>query len=180
LDELKAFLATSKGAESDLDSLKLCNADIPSIDLDFTHLQKSYPNAHSFIYENMSLQCRNCGIRFYDNNIERVKFDRHLDMHFKKATRGQLGKLLSRRWFLSEEEWVNYCISGSIDVIDTNHKYKHDVLPTLIKSEGIMSCAICHEKFDSFWDSNEDEWMLKDAIKNNRNQICHSECFQDN
>lgn len=27
-----------------------------------------------------------------------------------------------------------------------------------------QTCAVCYEKFEVFWDHDEEEWMLRDAV----------------
>ena len=41
-----------------------------------------------------------------------------------------------------------------------------------------QECGVCHEKFETFWDENEEEWMMKDAVKI-KQKVYHPMCAKD-
>jgi pre-mRNA cleavage complex 2 protein Pcf11 len=40
------------------------------------------------------------------------------------------------------------------------------------------TCFTCHEPFETFWDEDMDEWMLRDAIKV-KDLYYHNSCFSE-
>ena len=58
----------------------------------------------SLLYEQMSHQCKICGLRF----ILPEKLDKHLDWHFEKNKKmKEKKKAISRSWFNKKEDWIN-------------------------------------------------------------------------
>lgn len=64
-----------------------------------------------------AVQCKNCALRFADDEIGRTALAKHLDMHFRRNIR--LKELLSttgkgsntvqvRGWFLRSSDWISY------------------------------------------------------------------------
>ena len=37
--------------------------------------------------------------------------------------------------------------------------------PCLILEDGAAKCQICHEPFKTFWNEEEEEWMMRNALK---------------
>ena len=41
-------------------------------------------------------------------------------------------------------------------------------------------CLICHEKFETYWDEEEEEWMVKNAIRTvEDDKTYHQNCYAD-
>lgn len=58
-----------------------------------------------FLYDMLSSQCKQCGIRFSDSSLGKKRMEDHLDMHFRqnrKTTQGA-GRGHSRGWFIGAE-----------------------------------------------------------------------------
>lgn len=41
-----------------------------------------------------------------------------------------------------------------------------------------ITCHVCHEVFETFWDDENDDWMLRDAIKA-KESFYHDSCYQE-
>lgn len=67
---------------------------------------RSYrPDAPSFIYGRLPLQCKQCGLRFFDSRRGKQMMDVHLDWHFthKRRIREGAGRTQGRSWAALEE-----------------------------------------------------------------------------
>jgi pre-mRNA cleavage complex 2 protein Pcf11 len=55
------------------------------------------------LYFAFPLQCKNCGLRFFD----REKLDKHLDWHFiqNRKEKEKLRKAISRSWMVNVNDW---------------------------------------------------------------------------
>lgn len=53
------------------------------------------------LYEAQPLRCKQCAVRFPENNLGKKKMDEHLDMHFRQNRRVKDtgGRGISRSWF---------------------------------------------------------------------------------
>ena len=60
------------------------------------------------LYDNLPLQCKQCGFRFRDDADGRTKNTAHLDWHFRqnRKMKDLMGKTHSRDWFLKEADWL--------------------------------------------------------------------------
>ncbi|BFZ56087.1 mRNA 3' end processing factor [Savitreella phatthalungensis] len=86
----------------------------PRVELSTASLAQARPELIHQLYGAMSLQCGLCGQRWHDTATGKALRDDHLDWHFRvnrrvreHAVRGQ-----ARAPYLSEEDWVNFSVSG--------------------------------------------------------------------
>lgn len=63
------------------------------------------PDAAGFLYGRLGLQCKQCGLRFFDSSRGKRYMDEHLDWHFthKRRIREGAGRAQGRSWLLLEE-----------------------------------------------------------------------------
>jgi pre-mRNA cleavage complex 2 protein Pcf11 len=93
--------------------MKLTNADITKyasirrvqqVDLIGTVFRKR-PQIVQFLYDQLPIQCKQCGIRFADSVAGKKKMQDHLDMHFRQNRKANqsVGRGHSRSWFVDVE-----------------------------------------------------------------------------
>jgi pre-mRNA cleavage complex 2 protein Pcf11 len=93
--------------------MKLTNADITKyasihriqqVDLIGTVFRKR-PQIFQFLYDQLPMQCKQCGIRFADSVAGKKKMQDHLDMHFRQNRKANqsVGRGHSRSWFVDVE-----------------------------------------------------------------------------
>ena len=135
------------------------------------------------LYFSFPLQCKNCGLRFYD----REKMDKHLDWHFlqNKKEKEKARKAMSRSWFLFAEDWINDTDQVEKaatpffgEAFKNEEKEVKEEIHNVPADENQPTCGTCGERFEQFFDSEQDEWMYKDAISVN-NIIHHRKCYLD-
>ncbi|KAJ3056207.1 mRNA 3' end processing factor, partial [Quaeritorhiza haematococci] len=115
--------------------------------------------------------------------------DAHLDWHFRQNRRlkEKAKKAVSRDWFVSEEDWVS---EREVDAKSRQAApFQDHVEPVVEKEEEPVSnipaegdkiepCAICNEAFEKFWDEEEEDWMLRNAVKQD-GKLYHQTCWRD-
>lgn len=63
------------------------------------------PQIVEFLYDQLSAQCKQCGIRFADSIVGKKAQEDHLDMHFRQNRKANqnIGRGHSRSWFVGVE-----------------------------------------------------------------------------
>jgi pre-mRNA cleavage complex 2 protein Pcf11 len=66
---------------------------------------RTTPRIIEFLYDRLSSQCKQCGIRFPDTDEGKKTMDDHLDMHFRQNRKANqnIGRGHSRSWFVGIE-----------------------------------------------------------------------------
>ena len=161
------------------------------VELNSASLQRPRLELIDRLYKDMPLQCGSCGRRFTNQKEKSA----HLDWHFRVNKRSlEENRIQSRAWYLSAQRWID---SANIDQHDTdgstgnfeNTKVKSKPIDveTLSKlkvhvptSEHLLNlpCPICQEKFKSVWDSEEEEWVWKNALEV-KGRIFHATCHAE-
>lgn len=187
------------GAQAAFPIVRLETADINrylSILIPNLYFSKRAPMHVPFLYERLTLHCKQCGLRFPDTDEGRVANTAHLDWHFRqnrKLTDNVL-KSLSRDWFLNENDWLE------LRNVDTTSKQAPSffetsasagpqgdadlskvaaVVPSIPMVDGVDAvCYVCKEKFETFWDEDEEEWMMRDAVMIN-GKVFHTACYEE-
>ncbi|EGD82766.1 hypothetical protein PTSG_03416 [Salpingoeca rosetta] len=138
----------------------------------------------TLMYEAQPTQCKQCGLRFPDNASEEFKL--HYDWHFRKNQERQQAAVVSRGWYLSETDWVKYA-GSKLDTMpepETQEQKKAEeerartILGTQrVKAKDDQRCKICREKFGTYYDDEEEEWLLQDAIETDEG-LFHISCYE--
>ncbi|KAK4057545.1 mRNA 3' end processing factor [Microbotryomycetes sp. JL221] len=163
---------------------------------DFTKWQDHWT---SFLYDRLSLQCKQCGMRSFDTVIGKRFMDEHLDWHFthKRRVREGAGRAQGRSWLALEEDWItadNQGTSGDGTAFSTqgsdNAAVKLD--RAALKKSKIPAptdpaklarpCPICKEKFKAEWSEADEEWVFYNCVDVSGtaslilfHAICHAE-----
>jgi pre-mRNA cleavage complex 2 protein Pcf11 len=137
--------------------------------------------------------CRSCGLRFADEK----KKQEHLDWHFRMNRRENesLKKVRSRQWFLPIYEWIDYagyesqqiadaapffdadaaCRDDELDDDDDDDALQDNCVPVGERGDN-AECAACGEPFDTFWDDDKEDWILRDCIQQDHD-LYHPKCI---
>ncbi|VDP92253.1 unnamed protein product [Echinostoma caproni] len=123
-------------------------------------------------------QCGQCGLRFQSDRSP--EFASHLDYHYMKNSRDDQGHR-SRNFYQASRYWL-----FSETTRDGNAPFEPGTpVPDLqeckcpaFSDPSKNVCAVCNEKFDLFWDHDEEEWMLRDAVLV-QDKVYHPICQED-
>lgn len=163
-------------------------------------LCRIYPRAYDKLYDDLGLQCKQCGFRYKDNKKGGELMRAHMDWHFRSNRKLTMQTSISRDWFLSESDWVNV---GNVDTASGQAPAFFDgdssaqtgpvetggsknVVGQQVESSGggvpmdetQPNCDICHEEFVKYWDHDAEEWLYRDTIKH-EGRIYHRTCFAE-
>ncbi|TFK55983.1 hypothetical protein OE88DRAFT_1652537 [Heliocybe sulcata] len=167
--------------------IKLTNADIT----------KQRPQVVPFLYDRLSSQCKQCGLRFSDNSIGKKKLEEHLDMHFRQNRKASqnVGRGHSRSWFIGVEDWIHEIsdskgkgradrrltaketAAAAAKEEEAVLRASHVVVPPGDEAKPI-SCPICKETLPSEFLEDEEEWVWKNAVKKD-DRIYHATCLAE-
>ncbi|KAL3864346.1 hypothetical protein ACJMK2_006037 [Sinanodonta woodiana] len=178
--------------------------DIPDMtDLNIANLKICHKGVISQLYS--GIQCSSCGLRFTLDDTD--KYREHLDWHFRqnKREKEEYKVKRSRNWFLGMHDWTQYEEIGDTEEIARSSIFEQMMAPnpaptapaqmpfTLIKvPEGTSFircpratgedkddlCNTCHEPFEQYWDDDQEEWLLRDALRINK-KTYHPICYED-
>ncbi|KAG7096775.1 hypothetical protein E1B28_004185 [Marasmius oreades] len=168
------------------------------VQLSTVGLTRSRPAIQSLLYDKLALQCKQCGIRFFDTATGKKELEDHLDMHFRqnlKATQN-IGRGHSRSWFIGADDWIH-------DVSDVKGKGRADFRPLNSKAAAVaetskreaelrsqfvvvppggeattISCPVCKEILNSEFVEDDEEWVWKNAIRKD-DRIYHATCHAE-
>ncbi|XP_059525870.1 pre-mRNA cleavage complex 2 protein Pcf11-like [Myotis daubentonii] len=141
------------------------------------------------------IQCYSCGMRFTTSQAD-VYAD-HLDWHYRqnRTKKDVSRKVTHRRWYYSSTDWIEF-----EEIADLEERAKSQFLEkaheeVVLKTQqaakekqsqsvpagpagAVESCEICQDQFEQYWDDEEEEWHLKNAIRVD-GKICHPSCYED-
>jgi len=140
---------------------------VPDVDLTTEGILHEHRGIHQLLYDGLSMQCKQCALRFASSADGKEKMDAHLDMHFRQNRSIKQGKdEKSRDWYVLQTVWEQP------ERADVQQEETEQVVidpqslkPVKAPSEGTLKCSICRDGFVKFWDDDEEEWMLRDAVE---------------
>ncbi|KAJ3330945.1 hypothetical protein HDU76_004453 [Blyttiomyces sp. JEL0837] len=151
----------------------------PNVSLKNEDINKIYPSAFRTVYDARPTQCAQCGARFSGEHSP--KLSAHLDWHFRQNRRAKdkARKAISRDWYLPEDDWVNeretdiqeakahtfFFESTDSAKAAASAEAEEPVSNIVAEGDQDMPCTICNEKFERYWDEDQEEWMIRNAIK---------------
>ncbi|KAI0221696.1 mRNA 3' end processing factor [Massospora cicadina] len=159
------------------------------------------------LYDALSLQCRQCGLRYAEGEASQAKLDAHMDWHFrqnrKRKERVASRRFLSRAWFSADEDWAKGLITefdyqNEPAFFNQASKPQTEIAQLIAKLEKStvvvpadhagQACPICQDKFTSCWSDEQEDWIYKNAITVDGQvkfhlrltpQVCHATCHAD-
>ncbi|KAK4703232.1 hypothetical protein P7C70_g2989, partial [Phenoliferia sp. Uapishka_3] len=152
----------------------------------------------SFLYGRFGLQCKQCGLRFFDSRAGKKQMDAHLDWHFthKRRIRESAARTQGRSWLSLEEDWL---LSDTVDVAYDNADASTSAKPDagmvdraqLLKSKVVTPtdpvklaapCPVCKEGFKSELSEEDEEWVFTNAVEVDGvtpSKIYHATCHSE-
>uniref|UniRef100_A0AAF5PPU5 CID domain-containing protein n=1 Tax=Wuchereria bancrofti TaxID=6293 RepID=A0AAF5PPU5_WUCBA len=132
--------------------------------------------------------CPNCGLRFSELKGER--YQQHLDWHFRENLKSNESSRC-RDWYLPVDEWYEFSeqeeLSASTSATRLAGAGSNDAAKDAnrgtysIPSDSVPSkeCGVCKEKFEEYWDEDDDIWKLRDCMLGQDGRIFHPGCILD-
>jgi hypothetical protein len=151
-------------------------------------LKELQPSAVNLLYSGLH-QCGVCGTRFSED--QRQKYIDHVDWHIQRK-RGEYA-CNQQGWYCTElSDWTDCPKIENTDeskmsffqkqkVDSANKKLNQQTsLPTCAAPRGhdTKKCNVCLDPFEEFYDDDEDEWRLRNAICV-EDQFYHPVCYED-
>uniref|UniRef100_A0A8C1X8D2 Pre-mRNA cleavage complex 2 protein Pcf11 n=1 Tax=Cyprinus carpio TaxID=7962 RepID=A0A8C1X8D2_CYPCA len=169
---------------------------------------ESVPDLTGFVLEDMKLrhdsiitklytgiQCYSCGMRFTASQTD-VYAD-HLDWHYRqnRSEKDVSKKVTHRRWYYSLTDWIEFEEIADLEeraksqffekvheevVQKTQEAAKEKEFQSVKAAADVVHelCEICQEQFEMYWEEEEEEWHLKNAIRVEE-KTYHPSCYED-
>lgn len=141
------------------------------------------------------IQCYSCGMRFTASQTD-VYAD-HLDWHYRlnRSEKDISKKVTHRRWYYSLTDWIEFEEIADLEerakslffekvneevVQKTQEAAKEKEFQSVKAAADVVdeTCEICQEQFEMYWEEEEEEWHLRDAIRVDE-KTYHPSCFED-
>ncbi|KAG6873743.1 hypothetical protein C0995_011562 [Termitomyces sp. Mi166 len=167
--------------------------------LSSTEITKRRPPIVEFLYDQLTAQCKQCGVRFADSVIGKKRMEDHLDMHFRQNRKANqnVGRGHSRSWFIGVEDWVqdssNFNGKGRTDAPQRLHpkaaaaaevakrdaelRSKFIIVPPGAEANQ-LSCPVCKEALKSEFSEEEEDWVWRNAVMVD-DRVYHATCHAE-
>lgn len=141
------------------------------------------------------IQCYSCGMRFTASQTD-VYAD-HLDWHYRqnRSEKDISKKVTHRRWYYSLTDWIEFEEIADLEeraksqffekvheevVQKTQEAAKEREFQSVKAAPDVVkeSCEICQEQLEMYWEEEEEEWHLKNAMRVD-GKIYHPSCYED-
>ncbi|XP_051533128.1 pre-mRNA cleavage complex 2 protein Pcf11-like [Myxocyprinus asiaticus] len=141
------------------------------------------------------IQCYSCGVRFTASQTD-VYAD-HLDWHYRqnRSEKDISKKVTHRRWYYSLMDWIEFEEIADLEeraksqffekvheevVQKTQEAAKEREFQSVKAAADVVHelCEICQEQFEMYWEEEEEEWHLKNAIRVDE-KTYHPSCYED-
>ncbi|XP_059398094.1 pre-mRNA cleavage complex 2 protein Pcf11-like isoform X1 [Carassius carassius] len=141
------------------------------------------------------IQCYSCGVRFTASQTD-VYAD-HLDWHYRqnRSEKDISKKVTYRRWYYSLTDWIEFEEIADLEeraksqffekvneevVQKTQEAAKEREFQSVKAAADVVHelCEICQEQFEMYWEEEEEEWHLKNAIRVDE-KTYHPSCYED-
>ncbi|XP_030216244.1 pre-mRNA cleavage complex 2 protein Pcf11 [Gadus morhua] len=141
------------------------------------------------------IQCYSCGMRFTSSQTD-VYAD-HLDWHYRlnRSEKDVSRKVTHRRWYYTLTDWIEFEEIADLEerakslffekvneevVQKTQEAAKEHEYRSVRATADVVgeSCEICQEAFEMYWEEEEEEWHLRDALRV-EGKTYHPSCFED-
>ncbi|NWZ93787.1 PCF11 protein, partial [Nesospiza acunhae] len=156
-------------------------------------LRQRYDSVINRLYA--GIQCYSCGMRFTSSQTD-VYAD-HLDWHYRqnRTEKDVSRKITHRRWYYSLTDWIEFEEIADLEERAKSQFFEKAHEEVVLKTQeaakekefqsvpagpagAVESCEICQEQFEQYWDEEEEEWHLKNAIRVDE-KIYHPSCYED-
>ncbi|XP_068021585.1 uncharacterized protein [Melanerpes formicivorus] len=162
--------------------------DVPDLtDFQVEELRQRYSSAINALHT--GIQCGSCGVRLATSQ----GYAEHLDWHYgQNRSRKAAGRAAAhRQWYCSSAEWIEFAAAADLQepaksqiferaheaLLKARQAAKKDEMQS-VPAGPAESCEICQEQFEQYWDDEEEEWRLRNAIRVDA-KIYHPSCYKD-
>ncbi|KAM9204742.1 pre-mRNA cleavage complex 2 protein Pcf11-like [Mergus octosetaceus] len=155
--------------------------DVPDLtNFRVEELRQRYDSVINRLYT--GIQCYSCGMRFTTSQTD-VYAD-HLDWHYRqnRTEKDVSRKITHRRWYYSLTDWIEFEEIADLEERAKSQFFEKAHEEVVLKTQeaakekefqsvpagpagAVESCEICQEQFEQYWDEEEEEWHLKNAIR---------------
>uniref|UniRef100_A0A8R1DYS7 CID domain-containing protein n=1 Tax=Caenorhabditis japonica TaxID=281687 RepID=A0A8R1DYS7_CAEJA len=145
-------------------------------DFNIRLLQIRYDSVVEQLVSEREDACKFCGMRLEDAKSEAAK--RHMDWHIQQQlTDKNMSSTTYRLWYPLAADWLTDRASDQPNA--KKDQEEEGPLPG-VASTGVKAkeCAVCQEKFDEYFDDDEETWRLRDTVSVN-GKIVHAACSAD-
>lgn len=154
---------------------------VPSVHFDSEVMKVRHRSVIDALYGDLKVQCKSCGLRFSDQS----KMEPHMDWHFKRNRREKtkLKKPISRSWFLETHEWNAFegreIFTQTAPFFEGAVRKEDDEEECVVRADDSQpACGMCSEEFEKFWDSDQEDWMYRDARRDEGGHtLVHPHCL---
>lgn len=142
------------------------------------------------------MQCSSCGVRFPPEQT--MKYSQHLDWHYRqnRRERDSAKRAHSRKWHYDVSDFIQYV---EIENLEEREKNWFETQQTEMEStndesnqrsrspppsclagpdDHDIACDVCHDKFETFFNEETEEWHLRNAIRVEGGTY-HPICYED-
>ncbi|TFK75804.1 hypothetical protein BDN72DRAFT_831244 [Pluteus cervinus] len=169
------------------------------VKLNSNDITRQRPPIVDLLYDRLTVQCKQCGIRFVDNDEGKKSMNNHLDMHFRQNRKANqnVGRGHSRSLFVAVEDWVHETIDikgkGRADgtrpvnakVAAAAEAAKREaelralsVVVPLGEEAEMKACPICKEVLQSEFLEDVEDWVWRNAIMKD-DKVYHATCHAE-
>ncbi|XP_007900906.1 pre-mRNA cleavage complex 2 protein Pcf11 isoform X1 [Callorhinchus milii] len=165
--------------------------DLTNFNID--ELKQRYDSVINRLYT--GIQCYSCGMRFTESQTD-VYAD-HLDWHYRmnRMEKDITKKVTHRKWYYSLTDWIEFEEIADLEeraksqFFEKVHEEVIQRTQEAAKEKEFQSvpagpagvqeiCEICQEPFEQYWDEDEEEWHLKNAVRV-EGRTYHPACYED-
>ena len=153
----------------------------------------SRPNLFKLLYDDLSLHCKICGVRFRDTLKGQERMTTHLDSHFRRNMRlkEKSKRVMARDWFGSENDWIDGKFDSeslaekTVNIFEdfdaaesSSNQIESQVFIEATEEEQTsqVKCGICQEILNITWNDETEQWTFPGCIRSEFNQIIHTNC----
>ncbi|KAK1233315.1 hypothetical protein PQX77_003541 [Marasmius sp. AFHP31] len=169
-----------------------------SVQLSTVGLMGSKPPMQSLLYDRLSLQCKQRGIRFLDTTSGKKELEDRLDMHFRQNLKANqnIGRRRGRSWFIRVKDWIhnvpdvvgnghadhrplNPKAAAAVEAIKWDAELRsHFVVVPPGNESTTISCPVCKEILSPGFVKDCEKWVWKNATKKD-DRICRATCHAE-
>ncbi|KAI1903811.1 hypothetical protein AGOR_G00031050 [Albula goreensis] len=193
-NESAAPTQTALAAEEEEEEEQEDDHDVPDLTgFVIEDMKQRYESVITKLYT--GIQCYSCGMRFTASQTD-VYAD-HLDWHYRqnRSEKDISKKVTHRRWYYSLTDWIEFEEIADLEeraksqffekvheevVQKTQEAAKEKEFQSVKAAPDVVdeSCEICQEAFEMYWEEEEEEWHLKNAIRVDE-KTYHPSCYED-
>ncbi|CAL2037325.1 unnamed protein product [Caenorhabditis brenneri] len=151
-------------------------------DFNIRLLQIRYDSVVESLTTKRADACKFCGMRLDDSQGKSKEWQDHMDWHVKQnlARHGSATTAAAvpyRQWYPTSSAWLTARASNQDNGKETE---KPDEPLPGVASSGVKTkeCSVCGEKFDEYFDDDEETWRLRDTVSIH-GKIVHAACASD-